>query len=83
MVAFATWSANSQTGKTLLLSLGDLAAQTRVLGADHYWVYARIYGATDSDLPMPLGDANRTINAPKRMATTALPTKPTKRARTS
>ncbi|KAJ7235310.1 hypothetical protein B0H12DRAFT_1238807 [Mycena haematopus] len=75
------WAGNSQAGKALLLALGDPATQTRILGADYPWVYERIYGT--KEVPVPLGNVNRALNVPKRVAPNALPTKPTKKARTS
>ncbi|KAJ7450061.1 hypothetical protein B0H11DRAFT_2078301 [Mycena galericulata] len=83
MTAPAVWSANSQKGKTLLHGLGDVATQAQILGADYASVYARIYGPATT-APMPLANANQTLNAPKRTATTELPTIPvTKKPRTS
>ncbi|KAJ7450057.1 hypothetical protein B0H11DRAFT_325445 [Mycena galericulata] len=82
LVALGQWTGNSKAGRTLLNALGDPAAQTRILGPDYQWVYARISGA--NDVPMPLANANQTLNAPKRAATTALSAAPVpKKARTS
>lgn len=82
MVPLGQWAGNSQAGKALLQGLGDPAAQTRILGADYPWVYARISG--DNNVPMPLANANQALNAPKRTATAALPANPVaKKARTS
>ncbi|KAJ7102727.1 hypothetical protein C8R44DRAFT_988104 [Mycena epipterygia] len=85
MTALGLWSGNSQTGKTLLHGLGDVAAQTRILGADYPWVYARIYGmANQAPAPMPLANASQTLNAQKRVATNMPPTMPAaKKARPS
>ncbi|KAF8173825.1 hypothetical protein K438DRAFT_1940102 [Mycena galopus ATCC 62051] len=80
MAALGQWAGNSLAGKKLLLNLGDPAAQTGILGADYARVHARITGA--NDVVMPLGNTNRTINAPKRAATAALPAKPAKKTRT-
>ncbi|KAJ7123875.1 hypothetical protein C8R43DRAFT_1031770 [Mycena crocata] len=65
MTAIGLWTANSQTGKGLLAGLGDPAMQTRILGADYPWVYARIY---TGNAPAPLANASQTLNAQKRPA---------------
>ncbi|KAJ7101404.1 hypothetical protein B0H15DRAFT_927201 [Mycena belliarum] len=61
MAAIGLWSANSQTGKTLLHVLGDPSTQMRILGADYHWVHARIHGNA-----MPLRNTTNTQNALKR-----------------
>ncbi|KAJ7689580.1 hypothetical protein B0H17DRAFT_1202218 [Mycena rosella] len=82
MAALGLWSANSQSGKALLHGLGDPAAQTRILGADYAWVYARIYGLPTA--PAPLANANHVLNAQKRAAPAASSTFPVaKKAKTS
>jgi len=69
MTALGLWSANSQIGKTLLHGLGDVAAQTRILGAEYHWVYGRIHGVPDSSLPpTALANARQTLNTHKRVA---------------
>ncbi|KAJ7722655.1 hypothetical protein DFH07DRAFT_971838 [Mycena maculata] len=90
MTALGLWADNSQKGKVLLNSLGDQATQTRILGADYGWVYARIYGTNNAPMPpppavhtnAPMPFAN-TLNAPKRPAAAALPAVLAKKARTS
>ncbi|KAJ6632203.1 hypothetical protein B0H10DRAFT_1976516 [Mycena sp. CBHHK59/15] len=81
MTALGLWSGNSQTGKTLLAGLGDVATQTYILGPDYAWVHARITGTHPGPLPL----ANQNLNAQKRPATTTpIPTIPVaKKARTS
>ncbi|KAJ7689035.1 hypothetical protein B0H17DRAFT_1067547 [Mycena rosella] len=82
MTALGLWATNSQSGKTLLHGLGDPATQTRILGADYAWVYARIYGLPAP--PAPLANASQTLNAQKRAAPAGPSTVPAaKKARTS
>ncbi|KAJ7641770.1 hypothetical protein FB45DRAFT_900979 [Roridomyces roridus] len=66
MTALGQWNANTQTGKSLLQTLGDPAT---VLGADYPVVYARIHHTSP---PVPLASASQTMNvAPKHAAPTA------------
>ncbi|KAJ6489159.1 hypothetical protein C8R47DRAFT_476844 [Mycena vitilis] len=68
MTALGLWAGNSQTGKTLLQALGDVATQIRILGAAYPSVYARIHGLPTPIVPMPLANANQLLNAQKRTA---------------
>ncbi|KAJ7666689.1 hypothetical protein DFH06DRAFT_1184497 [Mycena polygramma] len=68
MTALGLWAGNSQAGKTLLQALGDVATQSRILGAAYPAVHARIHGVPTPAVPMPLANANQLLNAQKRTA---------------
>jgi hypothetical protein len=74
MTALGLWSANSLAGKALLAGLGDVTAQTHILGADYHWIQARMTGINTPGLP--LASANQNVAAQKRVATTMLTTIP-------
>ncbi|KAJ7101409.1 hypothetical protein B0H15DRAFT_410938 [Mycena belliarum] len=71
MTALGLWTANSITGKALLLGLGDQATQMRILAADYPLVYVRIHGTST-----PLANASQTLNAQKRTTSDPLSSNP-------